>query len=146
MAIKKLRLSLVIFSILFLVGNGYSQTVGRIYSKTEANILFGTVIESVQMNVDQFKSIIQQTNTDVMVRVLNGELTILGDGRNVLYPAGKNVGPNEVFRLYSKSRVNELLGLSHENAFSVERRSDTTTITFGSNTLEEALPCPPYCR
>jgi hypothetical protein len=145
MKIKKARLLLLFILLLLVYVNGSCQTAGKIYSKAEANTLFGSVIESVRMNADQFKSIIQQSTADVMVRVLNGELTILGDGRSVLFPEGKSVRPDDVFRLYSKSKVAELLGCAVENVINVEKRSGTITVTYGLYTLEEGWPCPPDC-
>lgn len=146
MTLKKFIFTLLLFSILSFEGTVYSQTVGKIYSKNEADSLFGKVIESVQIKADQFESIIQQSNIYVMIRVLNGELTVLGDGRNILYPAALSVEPGDVFLLYSKSKVEELLGLSSGSAINIERRLGTTTITSGIYTLEEGWPCPPYCR
>ncbi|MBI5729794.1 MAG: hypothetical protein HY963_01530 [Ignavibacteriales bacterium] len=143
---KKLKVVLTFFCVLFIVNTGYSQTVGKIFSKSEANVLFGNIIESAQMNISQFTSVIQQTNNFVMVKVQDGELIILGNGRALLYPSGKSIGPNEVFYLYSKSKIIELLGMSSENVISVERRSNTTTLTYGSFTLEEGWPCPPWCQ
>lgn len=142
---KYFKSAFLLFCILFITNKEYSQTVGKIYSKSEANTLFGTVIESVQMSVDQFKTIIEKTTNVVMFKVSNGKLIILGDNRNVLYPGGKTVDPNEIFYLASKSKVLELLGLSSENAISIEKRTNTTTLTLGSYTLEEFWICPPYC-
>lgn len=123
----------------------FSQTIGKIFSKEEANTLFGNVIDSTSVSLCDLISAINQTQNYVMFQIINGELIILGDGRKVLYPVGKTVDPKEVFTLYSKSKVIELLCLSSGNTVEVEKRQSHLTVTFGLNTLEYGEPCPPYC-
>jgi len=80
-----------------------------------------------------------------MFNVNNGELIILGDGRKVLYPAGKVVNSTDVFYVVSKSKVIELLNLGSGTEIFFERRLKVFSITKDMNTLEESQPCPPYC-
>ncbi|NJD22585.1 MAG: hypothetical protein FIA82_07950 [Melioribacter sp.] len=137
---------LFLFFYIFLFSTvSFSQTVGKIYSKEEANTLFGNVIDSASVSLCDLISAINQNQNYVMFQIINGELIILGDGRKVLYPVGKNVDPNEVFALYSKSKVVELLCLSSGNTVAVEKRQSHLTVTFGLNTLEESWLCPPFC-
>jgi len=123
----------------------FSQTIGKIFSKEEADKLFGDVIESTSMSLCDFISNINQTQNYVMFKENNGELIILGDGRKVLYPVGKKVEPEEVFALFSKSIVVELLCLSSGDKITVEKRKEHLTVTYGLNTLEFAEWCPPNC-
>ena len=123
----------------------FSQTIGRLFGKEEANTLFGSVLESVTMSQSQLSSIISQTQNYVMFKVSNGTITILGDGRAVLYPSGATVSSSEVFYLFSKSKLIELFNLSSGTQIYIERRSQTQTITKEQNTLDLAQPCPPFC-
>lgn len=123
----------------------FSQTIGQIFGKEEANTLFGSVLESVTMSQSQLSSIISQTQNYVMFKVSNGNVTILGDGRTVLYPTGATVSSSEVFYLFSKSKLIELFNLSSGTQIYIERRSQTQTITKEQNTLDLAQPCPPFC-
>ena len=138
---------LFLFFYIFLFSTAcFSQTVGKIYGKEEANALFGNVIDSTSISLCDLISAINQTQNYVMFQIINGELIILGDGREVLYPVDKIVDPKEVFALFSKSKVVELLSLSSGNLVTVEKRQSHLTVTFGLNTLEEGWPCPPMCN
>ncbi|MBI3125484.1 MAG: hypothetical protein HYZ10_13890 [Ignavibacteriales bacterium] len=122
-----------------------TQTIGAIFDKAEANKLFDNVIESVKMNRTELDLILSQTNNYVMFNVNNGELTILGDGRKVLYPAGKVINSTDVFYVASKSKVIELLNLGSGTDIFFERRPKVVSITKDMNTLEDVQPCPPDC-
>jgi hypothetical protein len=118
---------------------------GKIFTKEEADSLFGKVIESVAMDVEKFNSIMAVTEKNIMFRIIDGELFILGDDRKVLYPADRSVDSKDVFRRASKSVVAELLEKSSAADVIVERREEHTTVTYGDNTVEYMSDCPPYC-
>lgn len=118
---------------------------GKIYTKEEADKLFGKVIEYVAIDVEKFNSIMAMTETNIMFRVVNETLFILGDDRKVLYPIGSSVTKEEVFHRASKSVVTELLSQSKDTQVIVEKREEYTTVTYGNYTLEELLGCPPDC-
>ena len=145
MKINESKILFLFFYIFLFSTVSFSQTVGKIFSQEEANNLFGNVIESAPISLCDLISTINQTQNYVMFQIINGELIILGEGRKVLYPAGKTVDPKEVFALYSKSKVVELLCSSSGNMVAVEKRESHLTVTFGLNTLEESWPCPTNC-
>lgn len=118
---------------------------GIIHTKEEADRLFGKVIESVAVDIEKFNSIMAMTETNIMFRVVNETLFILGDDRKVLYPAGSSVTKEEVFHRASKLVVAELFSLSQDTQVVVEKRENCTTLTYGNNTVEEMVLCPPYC-
>lgn len=118
---------------------------GKIYTKEEADKLFGKVIESVAVDIEKFNSIMAMTETNIMFRVMNETLFILGDDRKVLYPAGSSVTKEEVFHRAGKPVIEELLSQCKNAQVIVERREDCTTLTYGNNTVEEMVLCPPYC-
>ena len=139
------KVLLVIFFTLLFSTVSFSQTVGKIISQAEANNLFGGVIESAPISLCDLISVLNQTQNYIMFQINSGELVILGDGRKVLYPAGRNVDSKEVFALYSKSKVIELLCSGGGNIVTVEKRQSHLTVTFGLNTLEFSSWCPPFC-
>ena len=145
MRINQFRALIVFFYILLFSTVSFPQTVGKIFSRVEADSLFGNVIESVPIERCNLISLFNKTQNYIMFQVINGELVILGDGRKVLYPEGKNVSSDEVFALFSKSKVAELLGLSCGNTVTVEKRNNYLTVTFELLTLEEMEWCPPFC-
>ncbi len=145
MKINESKILFLFFYVFLFSSVSFSQAVGKIYSREEANNLFGNVIDSTSISLCDLISAINQTQNYVMFQIINGELIILGDGRKVLYPVGKIVDPKEVFALFSKSKVIELLCLSSGNTVAVEKRQNHLTVTFGLNTLEFGEPCPPIC-
>ena len=78
----------VLISIIFICSISYSQDiVGKIYTNAEASSLFGPVTTSIPISSIQLTNLTLQTTNYLMFRLLNGNLTILGDKRIALYPA-----------------------------------------------------------
>jgi hypothetical protein len=143
-ASKTFLLTFILF--LALVNICSAQTAGKIFTREEANKLFGGVIESVKISPAELKSIIAKTDKYVMFRVVNGETTILGDGRKAIYPgADAAVGKIDVYHYYSKSVVLELLSKGNGDMVYLENRKNVFSVTYGTNTMEEGILCPPIC-
>lgn len=133
-------LAISIFSI-----NLHAQTVGKIFSKNEANTLFGAVLESKTMSVSELKSIISQTNNYVMFLIKNGVVAIKGDGGTVIYNGGVTLYSTDVFMKYSKSMVSDILLISTTGEIYIEKRNSVISVSNDTNTLEYGQPCPPLC-
>lgn len=136
-------LSVLTFS--FFSINLYAQTVGKIFSKNEANTLFGSVLESKAISISELKSVMNQTNQYLMFLIKDGAIAIKGDGGNVIYNGGVVLTSSDVFIKYSKSVLIELLYLSTDENVYIEKRSSVTTVSNNGNTLELGQPCPPFC-
>jgi hypothetical protein len=139
---------LVLFSLLFysIVSlNLQAQTVGKIFSKSEATTLFGQVIESKNMSVVELKSIISQTNNYVMFLIKDGSVAIKGDGGKLIYNERLMVDDSTVFYKCSKSILNDLLVVSNAESVIIEKRPSVVSITANEYTLEWTTPCPPDC-
>jgi hypothetical protein len=122
-----------------------AQPYGKIFSKSEADQKFGSVLESVTLDINQFNNLLNQTNDYIMFRVLNGKLTVLDNKRNVLYPLGEKINSSDVFILFSVSVVNQLISVSSNSSISIEKRVSVLTVTYGEQTMEVGSFCPPYC-
>jgi len=122
-----------------------SQEIGKIYSKADAKAAFGVVKDSVSFSADDLRKILTGTDNFVMMKVVNGTVIILGDGRKVLYPQDAKVDAADPFSFFSKSKVLELLKLSDSSTLSFELRKYWITISYGMSTLEDSLICPPWC-
>jgi hypothetical protein len=123
----------------------YPQTYGKLYSKDQANVLFGTVSSSVQINNSDIQSAINRTKNVLMFKIVNGIVYILDNKRNVLSPAGSSVSSSEPFHMFSVSLINELLDKGKSTFNTVEFRGDVLSITNGNFTLEFSTLCPPFC-
>jgi hypothetical protein len=125
----------------------YSQTVvGKIYTKDEANSIYGTVITSTQISSSLLSGLTNITTNYIMFRINNGNLYILGDQRKPLYPSGIVVDPQTEMRLFSVSLVSKIITDGNNPYTIIEiRKNNVLTITNGNYTLEYSWPCPPQC-
>ena len=142
-----IKVVLFVFALSFIFSDFcFAQTIGKIFTKEEANTLFGRVVDSVKISPAELNAAITKTEKDVMFRLVNGTLTILGDRRAPVYPSAETlVGRLDVFHRYSKSLVVELLSKGTGDAVYMENRKDVFSVTFGGYTLEMSYPCPPSC-
>ena len=122
-----------------------SQIIGKIYQSDEANQLYGSVLQSKEINSSQLTSLLASTKAYLMFKIINNDLVILGDDRVVLYPAGYKIDDKEVFAVYSKSLIKELLDNGKQATTTVEQRKDVLSINNGQQTLEFSSWCPPAC-
>ena len=121
------------------------EPIGIIYSLTEANNNYGSVITSIEISSSLLTSLFNQTDNYLMFKIMQNNLYILGDSRVVLYPANGTVDSSEVFAVYSKSKVEELIETGRESVTKVEERSEVFSLTNGNYTLEFSQWCPPFC-
>ncbi|MCX6149840.1 MAG: hypothetical protein NTX22_04880 [Ignavibacteriales bacterium] len=120
---------------------------GQIYSTSEADTIYGTAILSVSITKIELTQFINATTDLLMFNIIDGDLFILGNGRKTLYPAGQVIGNDIVFRVFSVSKINELLNQGKsETVFIEKRNNDIISLTNGSVTLEFGVGCPPYCE
>ncbi len=141
----KTSLIYVLFLILVITFYQNAQTVGKLYSKSDANNLYGQVINSVSINSSDLQNLLLKTTNYIMFSIVNGNLVILDNKRIPLYPANMTVSSNEVFHLFSVSIVQELLTKGSNAVTFVENRQNVLTLTNGDETLELSESCPPIC-
>jgi hypothetical protein len=121
------------------------EIIGKIFSKEEADKNFGPVLSPASISSSELKALISQSNKLVMFNINGGKLSILKEGRAVLYPAGFSPKSDEKYAVYSKSVVEELLNTGKAETTVIEQRKDVISITNGLQTLEMGNWCPPYC-
>ena len=134
----------IILSLLYCLGN-YAQVKGQLYTAEEANRLYGPVLVAVSISSADLENIASKSNEVLMFKIYDNKLVILGDDRNVLNPIGASVSENDVFTVFSVSKITELLSKGQNNTTFVEQRKDVLTITNGGFTLEFGVICPPWC-
>lgn len=144
----------IFFFALLLNGNmfGQNKTVGKIIMTSEANVLFGPVLKSEKITVQQVKMVIANTPGYVLVGFKNGRLHILDKGRKAQFPSAAAIENSDVFHVYSTSVVEELINLEKGAEVMVEERANniltiTTSSLDGADSysLEYANLCPPIC-
>jgi hypothetical protein len=136
------KFNTIIAAIIFICSISYSQDiVGKIYSNTEADSLYGPVLTFISIPCDQLNNLTSQTTNYLMFGILNGNLTILGDKRVVLYPESTEISQQDV------SLIQKIIKEGNSSMISIELRNNgIITITNGNYTLENGVFCPPFCN
>lgn len=135
----------VISLVLILASISSAQTAGKLYSKNEANSIYGPVISSVKINTADLSNMLSKTSNYIMFSIKNGSPAILDNKRSSLYPRNLAISAEEVFHVFSVSIVKELITKGGSTETYIENRKNVLTITNGAYTLEMALACPPFC-
>ena len=143
MSPKILTLSALI--VLFLSISISAQEVGKIFTAKEANAQFGSVLESKSVSTSTVKNWLNGTKDKIIFLLNNSALTVLRDNRELVYSSSQYSETNEVFHMFSKSKVAELIAKGGNTTTYIENRSDVFSISNGSYTLETSYPCPPNC-
>lgn len=147
--INKLSLFLLIVFTLLINNNVFGQ--GKIIKASEADALFGPVLNSEKINVQQLKAVLGQASERVMFGFKNGKVNILDKTRKAIFPSAAAVENSDVFHVFSTAIVEELLSLEKGTEVTVEQRAKNilsiTTSSVGgeSYTLEFSMDCPPFC-
>jgi len=127
---------------------------GKIFSKDEADKLYGPVLFSVKFSFSDFKNIIAKTKSNVMFRFEGEELYIFDNKRNIIYPETPNRSfqSSDVLKNYSMSVVDELVSGAEsagvtdgDDAVVVEQRKEVVSVSTKVQTMEVAVDCPPIC-
>jgi len=136
---------LTVLIIIFLSINCQAQSIGKLFGKAEADILFGQVEKSVDIKASVLLNLIEKSQKKVMFRFVDGDVLIAGDGRKVLNSTNATVNENDIFMSYSKEKVLELINKNSSAIIQIEKRANTVTLTNNLDTLEESVGCPPDC-
>jgi hypothetical protein len=155
--VKNLIVKIIISLFTFLVVNFSMNSitnaqnlgiVGKIYSKAEANQIYGNVTESISIKSEVLQNVLEKAGDYIMFSFKGGKLRIFNSKRVELYPnEGATVDSKEVLNLFSVSKVKELLTTqNYDNSSTlIELRGKVLTITSGFSTLEFSQACPPIC-
>ncbi len=137
----------IFFSAIVSFSFSYAQgIVGKMYSKQEADNLYGTVITAVQIQTSFLNKFLINQDSYVMFRIYNNNLIVLDSKRRPLYPETATVNPDDVFRYFSNSMVTKTISSGNELTTRIElRNNNIITITNGNSTLEMGGICPPFC-
>ncbi|MBK7107079.1 MAG: hypothetical protein IPH62_17545 [Ignavibacteriae bacterium] len=140
------KLKFIIAFLLILSSTLICQEIGEIFIWEEAEKMFGNVLEEQSITTEALKNVLKNTINSVMFNVNNSELTILGDNRKALYFTDSYSENNEIFHLFSKSKLEELLNLGNKEICLFQKREKAYTIQNGQFILEYSIPCPPICN
>lgn len=140
-------LSKIFFLVIFLASYNLTnaQVAGVIYTKAEADLKFGPVLNSIGMDTAQLNKLLSQSGKYLLFKIDNGNLYILDENRKPLQPNNFKVQPEEIYKIVSVSKIKELLNKGQNHQIFFEVRKNVYSLTYGNNTLEEVSNCPPSC-
>jgi len=118
---------------------------GKIYSKEEADNIYGLPLVSIPVPVTEFQSYIAKTTDALMFRFEDNKIYIADKKRNVLNETAK-FPASSVFHWFSLSVINELIEKGAGDTVNIELRDkEIVSLTINSFTLELGAACPPLC-
>ena len=136
--------------LLLLLACSPTKEIGKVFTSEEADKIFGPVLFSEDIPQSNLFQLLSKTDKTIMFGIINQQLIILDNNRNLLYPEKAEYNDTDVFTGYSVSILRELLSNSrlnkgNEEDVSVEQRREVLSVTYGTNTLESGAKCPPMC-
>ena len=121
------------------------EEIGKIYSAAEADSLYGKALSADTIKTEILIQLAEKSPGCLMFNLIDGKANILDSSRTVLFGTLGTVKPDLVFRLFSTSKVLELIKQGGSDTTIIQLRTNTTTLTNGDAVMEEGQPCPPYC-
>lgn len=140
-----LLIGIISLSNLILAQTQSLGVVGKLYTKAEADQLYGPVKQSISINTSTLTNLAAKTPDYILFNVINNSLYVLNSSRAVLQGPATAVSSSQVFKLFSVSMVKQLIQQGQSTTTSIELRANVLTVTNGDYTLEDALSCPPWC-
>lgn len=138
---KQLLFVLLVFNCFNI--NIFSQ--GKITTKSNADQLFGQILVSKQIATSSLESLTKRSSNVLMFNLLDNNIYVLDNHRNVLLPVGGTVNNSDIFSVYLIAVIQELISKGGSATTFIERRNEVLTITNGEFTLEWSTLCPPFC-
>ena len=144
----------IIISMLLLLFLSCSSTkeFGKVFTSEEADKLFGTVLFSASVQIQDINALLGKTDKTIMFGIINKTVIILDNNRRLIYPEEADYKDSDVFTVYSVSLVKELISefrqkkMGPEDEVNVEQRREVLSVSYGNNTLETGAKCPPLCE
>jgi hypothetical protein len=123
-----------------------TPVIGKIYRKTQADSLYGPVLFSFEIPTAQLQSMLTKTNNLVMFKYDTNRFLVADNNRKVMNFSDAAVSADETMRVFSVSKVQELIKLGLGSVTKIEKRENVISLTNEAYTLEFGVTCPPYCN
>ena len=119
--------------------------MGKIITVKQAENELGKVTEKIDIKSEKVLSWLDSENEKLMFLLKDKSLFVQGKSRNIIYSTSEYVESEDVFHVFTKTKINELLNLGGDDLTIFENRSSVFSILNGKFTLDYLLPCPPFC-
>ena len=124
------------------------QAIGKIIHNKEARILFGPVVDSVQINISMLNKMITDTKKVAMFLIKKNKVIIKGDKGKILYNQGVSADSTDIFNVFSISTLKKFLASADSTGakkVTIQKRSTVMSLSTSDLTLEFGIGCPPFC-
>jgi len=119
-------------------------TIGKIFTKQQANELYGPVLTSVQISKEELRAAVAKAKKYVLFAIKDSKAFIMDERKVSLTGDLSFLSYNEKANVLSKSVVERFLS-SSSNTVTLEQRETVFTVSSSESTTESSLPCPPLC-
>ena len=161
--IKSFAAFIFLLSILFITNmqaqDGKLGVVGKLFSKGEADKLFGKVIGSITISVADLEDALAKGKDYILITVKDNQVVIRDEERKFLSKERVIMDKKEPLYIYSKhmiknilrtpkkqTNLNQMSAMSAaEDVVTVEVRQEVISLTYNETTLELSMVCPPMC-
>lgn len=143
--------TLLVFALFIFFAPGLlsaQEVYGKIFTKTEADQMFGPVVRKFDLNVNALQALLDKAGEYIMFNYDTDDLYVLDGKKKLIFNYGqmKNNFPTEIFRVFSVSVVRDLLSRGNEDKVHVEKRQDVITVSYSESTMDMSAGCPPNCN
>lgn len=130
---------------LLLIPAANCQSIGKIYSRTVADSLYGKVYSAYPISTSKMKSYCSKTSGYILFNIIQGKLIITDNKRDIIPSDTTAISDTLVLKVCSASKMLELLTKGEQAETYIEQRKKVLTVTNGGYTIEELFNCPPHC-
>lgn len=122
------------------------KIVGEVFTKADATAIFGDVTVSKSIATSDLQTLLKKTDTYILFNIIDDGLVILDNKRAAMYPEGAAIPAEQKFKLFSVTKVDELIEKGAAENVNVELRDCILTVSNGEYVLELGTYCPPWCE
>ena len=141
----------IVAALIFLSGLSFAQThtttgvIGKLYTKTQADQIYGPVLQSVSINTATLQTLLAKSPKYIMFNIINGQLVISTPQRNVLSGQMTALSASQKMGVISTSVVNQLIQQGGSSTTTIELRNNILTLSNNNDTGTIGSWCPPFC-
>lgn len=143
MGITVFFLFIFIFSTTSFAQGKYGE-VGKLFTETEAQELFGPVLEEVEITPEYLRAHINRNGDYTLFNIIDGELVISNESRTIVTVSDK-IDDRTVMYVFSNTMIEEMLSKGKGESVKIRKHSKVISMAFGPIILELSYPCPPMC-
>lgn len=121
------------------------RTIGQVFTKVEADSLFGKVTEEKSINAKSLKLLATGCKDYMLANIIDSNIVVLNEKKELLSETLYDYTGSDTVNVFSISVLYELLSKGNDGTVMFQHRGRKFTVTNGEYVLEMVDPCPPIC-